>query len=156
LGHFDESLQLYDRALTLAEKTQSRRDEAYSLYGVGVNYSALGDEDRAREFLERSLVIRTVALDGRGRMLTLRELATVQAAQGKFADALKSDREALTLAVAPSSIMLIKIQLAVHTADAGQLADAKAQLDELLAGDARAYPLIRAEALLQRAVMERK
>ncbi|HKD53106.1 MAG TPA: CHAT domain-containing tetratricopeptide repeat protein [Steroidobacteraceae bacterium] len=156
LGHFDESLQLYDRALTLAEKTQSRRDEAYSLYGVGVNYSALGDEDRAREFLERSLVIRTVALDGRGRMVTLRELATVQAAQGKFADALKSDREALTLAVAPSSIMLIKIQLAVHTADAGQLADAKAQLDELLAGDARAYPLIRAEALLQRAVMERK
>jgi len=156
LGHFDESLQLYDRALTLAQKTQSQRDEAYCLYGVGVNYSALGDEDRAREFLERSLVIRTVALDGRGRMVTLRELATVQAAQGKFGAALKSDREALTLAVAPSSIMLIKIQLAVHTAAAGQLTEAKAQLDELLAGDARDSPHIHAEARLQRAVVERK
>jgi CHAT domain-containing protein/tetratricopeptide (TPR) repeat protein len=156
LGHFDESLQLYDRALSFAQKTQARRDEAYSLYGIGVNYSALGDEDRAREFLERSLVIRTVALDGRGRMVTLRELATVQAARGKFADALKSDREALTLALAPSSILLIKIQLAVHTATAGQLSEAKAQLDGLLAADARAYPNIYAEAQLQRAIIERK
>jgi CHAT domain-containing protein len=156
LGHFDQSLQLYDRALSFTQKTQSRRDEAYCLYGIGVNYAALGDEDRAREFLERSLAIRTVALDGRGRMVTLRELATVEAAQGRFADALKFDREALTLAVAPASIMLIKIQLAVHTAAAGQLAEAKAQLDELLAGDARAYPLVHAEARLQRAVMERK
>lgn len=156
LGHFDESLQLYDRGLKLAQKTQSPRDEASCLYGVGVNYSALGDEDRAREFLERSLAIRTVALDGRGRMTTLRELATVEAAQGRFADALKFDREALTLTVAPSSIMLIKIQLAVHAAAAGQLTEAKAQLDELLAGDARAYPLIYAEAHLQRAVLERK
>jgi CHAT domain-containing protein len=156
LGHFDESLQLYDRALTLAQKTQWLRDEAYCLYGVGVNYAALGDEDRAREFLERSLAIRTVALDGRGRMTSLRELATVEAAQGRFADALKFDREALTLTVAPSSIALIRIQLAVHTAAAGQITEAKAQLDELLAGDAPSYPLIRAEARLQRAIMERK
>jgi CHAT domain-containing protein len=156
LGHFDQSLQLYDRALTLAQKTQSQRDEAYCLYGVGVNYSALGDEDRAHEFLERSLIIRTAALDGRGRFATLRELATVDAAQDRFADALSTDREALALAAAPSSIMRIKIQLAVHTAAAGQLAVAKGQLDELLAGDAHSYPLIYAEAHLQRAVVERK
>jgi CHAT domain-containing protein len=156
LGHFDESLRLYDRALTFAQKAQSRRDEAYCLYGLGVDYAALGDSERAREFLERSLVIRTVALDGRGRMATLRALATVDAAQNKFTDALKFDREALSLAVAPSSILRIRIQLAVHTAAAGQLTEAKAQLDELLAGDTRDYPLIHAEARLQRAVVERQ
>ena len=83
LGHFDESLRLYDRALAFSQKVQSARDEAYCLYGIGVNYYALGDRQRAREFLERSLAIRTVALDGRGRMASLRALATIDAEQGR-------------------------------------------------------------------------
>src|SRR5262249_37370862 len=51
LGHLDESLRLYDRALAFSQKVQSVRDEAYCLYGIGVNYYALGDRQRAREFL---------------------------------------------------------------------------------------------------------
>ncbi|HEX8809643.1 MAG TPA: tetratricopeptide repeat protein, partial [Xanthobacteraceae bacterium] len=82
LGRFDESLRLYDLALPLTKKVQSMRDEAFCLYGIGVNYYALGDRERAREFLERSLAIRTVAVDGRGRMATLRALATIDAEQG--------------------------------------------------------------------------
>ena len=156
LGHFDESLRLYDRALAFAEKVQARRDEAYGLYGIGVNYYALGDRTRAREFLERSLAIRTVALDGRGRMATLRALATIDAEQGRVDDAIGSDREALGLAVAPSAIERIRIQLAAHTAVAGHLVEAKAQLDEVLSTGAKADPLIQAEALLQRAVLLRE
>jgi CHAT domain-containing protein/tetratricopeptide (TPR) repeat protein len=156
LGHFDESLRLYDRALAFAEKVQARRDEAYGLYGIGVNYYALGDRARAREFLERSLAIRTVALDGRGRMATLRALATIDAEQGRVDDAIASDREALGLAVAPSAIERIRIQLAAHTAAAGHLVEAKAQLDEVLSTGVKADPLIRAEALLQRAVLLRE
>jgi CHAT domain-containing protein len=156
LGHFDESLRLYDRALAFAEKVQAQRDEAYGLYGIGVNYYALGDRARAREFLERSHAIRTVALDGRGRMATLRALATIDAEQGRVDDAMASDREALGLAVAPSAIARIRIQLAAHTAAAGHLVEAKAQLDEVLSTGVRADPLIRAEALLQRAVLLRE
>jgi CHAT domain-containing protein len=156
LGHFDESLRLFDRALVFAEKVQSQRDEAQSLYGIGVNYYALGDRTRAREFLERSLAIRTVALDGRGRMATLRALATIDAEQGRVDDALAADREALGLAVAPSAIERIRIQLAAHTAAAGHLVEAKAQLDEVLSTGAKADPLIQAEALLQRAVLLRE
>jgi CHAT domain-containing protein/tetratricopeptide (TPR) repeat protein len=156
LGHFDESLRLYDRALAVTEKSQSERDEAYCLYGIGVNYYALGDLDRAREFLERSLAIRTAALDGRGRMASLRALATIDAEQGRVEQALASDREALSLAVAPSAIARIKVQLATHTAATGRLAQAKAQLDEVLSTGAKADSLIRAGARLQRAVLLRK
>ena len=156
LGHFDDSLRLYDRALAFAEMVQSRRDEAYCLYGIGVNYYALGDRERAREFLERSLAIRTVALDGRGRMATLRALANIDAEQGRVENAIAFDREALSLSVAPSALARIKIQLAAHTADAGHLAEARAQLDEVISSGAKADSLIRAEALLQRAVLLRE
>src|SRR5207248_7309596 len=135
-----------DRALPITEKTQSPRDEAYCLYGIGVNYYALGDRERAREFLERSLAIRTVALDGRGRMATLRALATIDAEQGRVDDAMAADREALGLAVDPSAIERIRIQLAAHTAAAGHRVEAKAQLDEVLSTGAKVDPVIHAEA----------
>ena len=155
LGHLDESLRLYDRALAFAQKVQAPRDEAYCLYGIGVNYYALGDRQRAREFLERSLAIRTVALDGRGRMASLRALATIDAEQGRVEQSLAYDREALGLAIAPSAIARIRIQQALHTAVAGRPAEGKALLDEVISTGSKAGPLIRAEALLQRAVVLR-
>ncbi len=155
LGHADESLHLYDEALAFARRVQSPRDEAYCLYGIGVNYYALGDRERARAFLERSLAIRTVALDGRGRMASLRALATIDAEQGRLEQALALDQEALGLAVAPSAIARIRIQQAGHTAAVGQPAAAQSLLDEVIAGAAKAGPLIHAEALLQRAQLRR-
>jgi len=153
LGHLDESLRLYDRALSFTQNVHSSRDEAYSLYGIGVNYYALGDRQRAREFLERSLAIRTVALDGRGRMASLRALATIDAEQGRVKQALASDSEALGLAIAPSAIARIRIQQAAHTAVTGRPVEAKALLDAVLSTEVG--PLIQAEALLQRAVLLR-
>jgi CHAT domain-containing protein/tetratricopeptide (TPR) repeat protein len=155
LGRFDESLRLYDRALSLAQKVQAQRDEAYCLYGIGVDYYALGDRTRAREFLERSLAIRTVALDGRGRMDSLRVLAALDAEQGDLVGAQAADREALQLAIAPAAIQRITILLAGLTASAGHPEEGRAQLDELLARQG-IDPLIRAEALLQRAVVLRQ
>jgi CHAT domain-containing protein/tetratricopeptide (TPR) repeat protein len=155
VGHFDESLRLYDRALAFAESVQSRLDEAHCLYGVGVNYYALGDRQRAREFLEHSLEIRTVALDGRGRMASLRALATIDAEQGRVEQALAYDREALGLAIAPSAIARIKIQQAIHTAAAGRPAEAGTLLGQVLSAGAKTGSLIEAEALLQRAVLLR-
>ena len=156
LGQFDESLRLYDLALPLTRKIQSTRDEASCLYGIGVNYYALGDRERAREFLERSLAIRTVAVDGRGRMATLRALATIDAEEGRMDDAIASDREALGLAHAPSVAERIRTQLAAHMAAAGQLEQAKAQLDEIISAGAGHDPLLEAEALLRRVVVLRR
>ena len=155
LGHFDESLRLFDGALAVARRVQSPRDEAQSLYGIGLDYYAIGDRERAQEFLERALAIRTVALDGRGRMATLRAVATIDAEQGRFDDALAADREALSLALAPAAVAHIRIQLAQHTAAGGHPEDAKAQLDEILAAP-DADRLVQAQALLQRARVSRQ
>ena len=156
VGDFDESLRLFDRALKFTEEIQSRRSQAYCLYGIGLNYYALGDRQRARDFLERSLVIRTVALDSRGRLASLHALATLYGDLGEVKKALASDREALSLAVAPSTIARLKVQLAAHTASAGDLTDAKAQLDEVIAVGGKSDPTIHAEALVQRAVLLRQ
>jgi CHAT domain-containing protein len=156
LGHFDESLSRYDLALSFARNTQSPLDEAYCLYGIGVNYNALGDRERARSFLEQALAIQTVPLDGRGRMGSLRALAVVDAEQGRMDEAIALDREALALAVAHSSRQRITIQLAVHTAAAGHPEEARAQLDAVIANGAEPDPFIKAEALLQRAVVLRQ
>ena len=155
LGHLDESLRLYDRALAFAEKIQNARFQAYCLYGIGVNYYALGDRQRARGFLERSLAIRTVAFDARGRTATLRALATLDAEQGRLERALAYDREALGLAIAPSAVARIRIQEAAHTAAGGHPQEAEALLDEVIATDAKRDPLVQGEALLQRAKVRR-
>jgi CHAT domain-containing protein len=155
LGHFDEALGLFDRSLAFAQRVHDLRNEARSLYGIGVTYYAIGDRDRARQFLERALVIRTVAFDARGRMSTLRALANVDAEQGRVEQALSFDAEALQLAVAPSALARIRIQTAMHTAQAGRLEEALARVSEVVA-DRKTDPLIRAEAQLQRAVVLRE
>lgn len=156
LGHFDESLRLFDLSLTLAQQRQLRRDEGQALFGIGLNYYALGDRERALQFLERSRAKRVESGDARGRMQTVRALATVYADQGRLADALASDQEALGLAVAPSALEHIRIQVAVHTAAAGRPGEALAQLDALLGADTNGDTLIRAEALLQRGTVLRE
>lgn len=157
LGHFDDALRLQDQALALAIHIQNRLEQAQSLYGIGVTYYALGDRDLAREFLERALAIRTPALDGRGRRATLRSLATVYADLGEYRHAIDFDREALTLATAPTSRARSRIQLAVHTALVGNTQEALDILTELLLpGALNDDPLTRAQALLQRATIERR
>ena len=156
VGRFDEALLLFDRALAFAQRTQRHRDEAQSLYGIGVTYYALGDRLRAREFLEHSLAIRSAELDRRGRVNTLRALATIDADEARVNEALGLDREALSLATEPTYIQRIRIQLAVHTAASGHLDDARSELDQVIAGKAGPDPLIQAEALLQRGVLLRQ
>jgi len=155
LGKYDESLRIYDRGLVIATRTQREFDEARCLHGIGVNYRLLGDQQDARNFLERALVIRTAARDGRSRMDTLRQLALVDAEQGMPASAVERDREALSLAVDPLALESIRVQLAAHTAAAGQPEAGKALLDEVLENGPRGDPIILAQALVQRAVILR-
>jgi CHAT domain-containing protein/tetratricopeptide (TPR) repeat protein len=155
LGRYDESLRLHDKALVMAHQIQSPRQEGYALYGIGEDYYALGDVERARPYLERSLALRSVTVDGRGRMATLRALATIDGDQGRVQQALAADREALLLAVSAPVKERIRIQLAVHTAAAGHTAEAQQALDEIVQ-DEQTRPLIRGEALLQRAVLRRQ
>lgn len=156
LGHFDESLALLGSAKAFAERAQLPHYQAQSLFGLGINYYALGDPELARTFLKLSLAIRTVELDRRGRMQTLRALATVDADAGSVDEAIAYDQEAMRLAIAPASIERITMQLAVHTAAAGHLEEARSQLDTLISRGVGSDPAIQAEALLQRASILRR
>lgn len=156
LGHFDESLRLHDQALQLAIRSQNQREQAQSLYGLGVTYYALGDQGLARVFLERALEIRTAAFDGRGRQATLRSLATVYADLGEYRKAMAFDEEALALATAPTSRARSRIQLATHTSLAGSPEAALKILADLIDPGFVSDPLIRAQARLERAVIERR
>jgi CHAT domain-containing protein len=152
LGHFDESLRLYDTGVSLANRIQLPRQQAYALYGIGEDYYALGDAVRARRYLEQSLELRTEKVDGRGRMTTLRALATIDGEENRVTEALTADREALALALSPPSIARIRIQLAVHTAAANHPQEALKILDDVIRNPATNVA-IRAEARLQRGVL---
>jgi CHAT domain-containing protein/tetratricopeptide (TPR) repeat protein len=157
LGHFDEALLSFGEALGFAEKIQWQRFAAQSLYGYGVTYYAIGDRALARDSLEKALAIRRKEnVDGRGLMATLRALATIDADEGRVQEAIAADQEALNLAVDPSAIETIMVQLAVHTAAAGDPAAAKVQLDKVIAKGPGADPLIQAQAQLERAVLLRE
>ena len=113
---------------TSRKKPHASRDSAYCLYGIGVNYYALGDRQRAREFLERSLAIRTVALD---EPRTHGEPACAMPPSMRNRGKCRSyrrDQEALALAIAPPTVARIQTQQASHTAAAGRPAQAKALL----------------------------
>jgi CHAT domain-containing protein len=86
----------------------------------------------------------------------LRALATIDVDEARVEEGLAFDREALSLAVEPTYIQRIRIQLAVHTAASGHPDDARSELDQVIAGKAGPDPLIQAEALLQRGVLLRQ
>jgi len=155
-GEFDASLALQGEALALARRVQSKRAEAHSLFGIGETYYALGDLPRAREFLEQSLAIRTVAFDGRGRLAVLRALATVDADEGRAENALARDREALALATVPASAAGIRLQMAAHTLATGRTVEATRILDDEIAAGAGSDPLVVGRALLERAIVRRR
>ena len=112
VGRLDESLHLHSESLALSARSGWQREQAYSLYGLGVTYRALGSRALAESFLRQSLAIRTAALDARGRVATLRALAHLQDENGSLAEALRFAREALSLAVAPPTRLRIDVHVA--------------------------------------------
>lgn len=156
MGRFDDSLGLFDRTLELARQQQSALDVARCLYGIGLNYYSLGDDERARQFLEQALVVQKADVDVRGRVATLRALATVADEQDRPEEALDFDRQALALTVNPSSVQHIAIPMAVHEADAGQIEAGRERLDHVLAEAPNNDQLVRARAHLERAILLRR
>jgi CHAT domain-containing protein/tetratricopeptide (TPR) repeat protein len=156
IGDFDAALRLDDKALSLALRVQSTRQEAVSLFGIGETYYALGNLARARVSLERSLALRTVTADPRGRIATLRALATLDSDEGYPERAIARDREALGLA--PTSVMQtgIRLQMATHLAVAGKNGEALDILTKEIQLKAETDPLLVGRAFLQRAALRRR
>ena len=149
-GQFDESLRLENMALDLALKLQSDQARARSNFGIGVNYYAIGDRELAIEFLRRGLDIATPALDARLRVELLRALAQIELENGRLAEAIDHDNEALRLASATWARAHILLHLAQEFTAQGDATGSRRILDELISHPPNHDELVRAIARVQR------
>jgi CHAT domain-containing protein/tetratricopeptide (TPR) repeat protein len=150
-GHFDESLDLLDRALHLATRIGNKYYRARALFGIGVTYYGIGDRDLARQFLQDALAIWTPQLDERGRLAALRALAVIESESGELDQADRHDREALALARSSIVHDRISLKMARTALARGDLAAAEALVAPLLSEGSRAERLTQAGAWVTRA-----
>ncbi len=75
VGHYQEALEKYVRALKLAEQISNPLGQASALQGMAEVYESLGDYSRAIECSQKALDSRTVAQDVRGKLYSQREKA---------------------------------------------------------------------------------
>jgi CHAT domain-containing protein len=135
LGEFDQSIMLHAEGERFASQFAMPRERAQSLYGLGVTYAAIGDLSTAQEYLATSLEIRTVAVDRRGRMSSLRALASLLDARGDFAQANKIDREALAVASSDLARLRIESRLMQRSIVAGDVTPAiRKRIEEVMTG----------------------
>src|SRR5262249_52394564 len=128
----------------------SEREQARSLHGIGLVYYASGDKQQALDYFSQALAMRDATRDPRGRMATLRAKASVLSDLHRFAEALQVRREALSLAVAPSTRARIQAQLAKDLQLSGHSLEARTVVNDAIreAGSGRSSHAL---ALLTRA-----
>jgi CHAT domain-containing protein len=112
LGHFDNALSLFGRALDIARGLQDKLRESYGLSGIGEVYDLTGDQDQALNYYRQALAIRTREFDSRGRVATLRDIANALRVRGDATGALAMHTEALTLEASASVRVRLNIQIA--------------------------------------------
>lgn len=149
-GDLDAALEHHGAALTLLTSLQLDREEARALHGIGTVYYAAGDKTQALEYFTRALALRDATRDPRGRMASLRAKASVLSDLHRYPEALQARKDALALAIAPSTRVRIETQLVKDLESLGQVAEARSMADravEDLDGGTSAHAL----ALLTRA-----
>jgi CHAT domain-containing protein len=149
-GNEDIALHQYGDLLTLARKIQDSLEQGVALHGIGSVYSRLGDPPRALAYYREALVLRGPG-NPRGRTATLRAIANLLRQQGQATEALKLDREALSLASTPPTREQIAVQIAKDLRDLGRSAEASKALDAVLSQRAPGDDIEHARALQERA-----
>ncbi len=149
-GNVDAALQRFGEALELARKIQNVSLQGRALYGIGSVYDTIGDTDLALDFYRQALPLRRAENEGPGRIATLSAIANILRARGEAADALKMDREALSLASGPIYAARIRIQIARDFQALEQPNGAMKELQAVLAPASGANEMQRAQALFER------
>lgn len=131
-GDLDAALKHHSEALSILTGLQLEREVARSLHGIGTVYYAAGDKVQALDYFTRALALRDPVRDPRGRMASLRAKASALSDLHRLPEALEARREALALAVAPSTRVRIQTQLAEDLQASGQLPEARSTADSAL------------------------
>jgi DNA-binding SARP family transcriptional activator len=96
-SHYDEWERTHESALTITREKGNRLGEATSLLGLGDLYLTRRQYERAAELLAQACELFRKIDARHGYALALRKVACVDRDHGRFEDALRRWREALTL-----------------------------------------------------------
>lgn len=151
VGEFDRALNHYSTALRILTKLQFVREQARSLQGIGAVYYAVGSRSQAIEYFSRALEIRTVAVDPRGRLGTLRSIANALSDSGRWKEALARREEALTLATSPLQRARILVEIGSDTAATGNSDAALKIVEQALTAAPDSNTIVAGRALVERA-----
>jgi CHAT domain-containing protein len=152
-GNYDVALHELSESLALTRTIQDTYSENIDLNNIAGVYASLGDQARALDFY-RQVVARldvAQAQNSRLRMAALRAMANILRQQGHTDEALRMDREALSIAATAAAKARITVQIAKDLIDLNNTREAAANLESVLDPTAASEELDRARALQVRA-----
>jgi CHAT domain-containing protein/Tfp pilus assembly protein PilF len=95
-GNTVQALEIFQKGLTINQSSQDPSIVATILNNIGLTHGDMGDSGQALVFLQRSLALNQK--HGRDPSTTLNNLATFEAAQGRYPEAMKKLEQILTIA----------------------------------------------------------
>jgi CHAT domain-containing protein len=135
LGEKQKALELFQKSLALSREINDRRNESQALSNIAGIYNSLGDYHRAAEDAEQAIQIRRAISDVRGVAQSLHEAGIAYDGLGEKEKALRYLNEALALRRSTtdrSGEATTLSRIARVERDGGQLADARAHIEETL------------------------
>jgi len=97
LSEFNQAINFYDQALSLARKLGDRNGEASSLCNLGSTYDALGQYQQAIHFYQQSLEIFKEIGDRKGEASSLCNLGSTYDALGQYQQAIHFYQQSLEI-----------------------------------------------------------
>jgi CHAT domain-containing protein/tetratricopeptide (TPR) repeat protein len=133
MTRYTEALAALTRALSLSRALNERIVESYACKNLAAVYDALGNQNLARQYYDKALALYRASGDRRGEALALNGLANIENANGEKQRALDAHIRALKLNREVSDRfgeITTLFYIARIERDSGQLADARAHIDE--------------------------
>ena len=136
-GKHDEAVRAYTEALALRKAVGDPRTEADTLDSAGAAYSEWGDRQEALEFHQHALELRRTTSDLRGQAVSLANLGHVEYLLKRPDAAIREGQQALEIyrKIGDKRGIAEALDLLAHAErDQGQLIEARAHIEEAVAG----------------------
>ncbi|HEU4592155.1 MAG TPA: CHAT domain-containing tetratricopeptide repeat protein, partial [Steroidobacteraceae bacterium] len=148
LGDFDRALALHNEALSLYVAQGKEAERATELSALGSLYFRIGDTRRALDILRMAVAAHERLGNASAQAAALRVAGNASSALGEHQEALGYLRRSSQIDATPYTVARTRVLVAAELRELGDLRGAEAEL-------ARAFdshiPLVRADALVERA-----
>lgn len=135
LGRFDEAITRFHEAGQILGNLGDRDGEARALHSMGTALAHAGEVDRARALLQSAIRLRQATGVRREQAVSLIALGRIERDSGNLDAAIELHRQAARLVNMPDDRARTLLALAQDYLEAGELAAARAALNEILTLD---------------------